>query len=620
MDQLATLKNLRMTAEERRRQFGTRIAIAFLGGTILWQSVSITIAAVYVGVVIVSQFIDRWLWIPALRADEAENPKSVEVYAAIGSVQASATYSLISYLLWFYGHDADKTIGVLWLAGSLLHVTMHMYHHRLTFIAALAPHAAYMFGLPAYALITGAELGRTMGALWLLAIMMYVGHLVTVLKSTRLLTTRLQESERAAREKQHDAEAATVSKSVFLANMSHEIRTPMNAILGMATSLLDDKTLGQKQRERLTVVRSSAEALLRILNDILDLSKVEAGKIEIEQTVFKLGNVAQSARDAFALKAEEKGLEFELTVDPSADGVFRGDPTRIMQVLNNLLSNATKFTEKGSVTALIDVETDAVGDDSAEEVTSAKDEEIRLRFTVKDTGPGLTDAEIKKLFKPFMQADGSVTRRHGGTGLGLSICKELCALMGGDVSVVSEVGVGSTFTFYVTVTHAGVREDANALNATNSAPNANEAVVAPERALPSMTVLAAEDNSVNQMVLKVLLEKFPVELVFVDNGRRAIEAWEPGRFDAILMDVQMPVLDGVEATLAIRKQEQELGSPPTPIFALTANAMRHQAEEYLSAGMDRVISKPVQINELIAALNEVCADGKNSTDNAALAS
>jgi signal transduction histidine kinase/CheY-like chemotaxis protein len=365
------------------------------------------------------------------------------------------------------------------------------------------------------------------------------------------------------------AEAANRSKSDFLANMSHEIRTPLNGVLGMA-QVMETHELSPDQRDRLGVVRESGQALLGILNDLLDLSKAQAGKLELEIADTDISEMVRTCCTAFQGMAASKGVNLIFNTEPAAQGFWKADGLRLRQVLSNLISNSLKFTHKGSVT-----------------VTVGHDGEA-LTLAVTDTGIGMEPDQIPRLFEKFTQADASTTRRYGGTGLGLSICRELIELMGGHVVVTSEPGSGSCFTVAVPLERGQAK-----VRSVKAEPVASEV-----RAGELIRILAAEDNPTNQRVLKALLEPLGVDLVMVADGRAAVEAFERAEFDVILMDVQMPDMNGVEATAAIRRAEAAGGMIRTPILALSANVMTYQIEEYHLAGMDGAIAKPIEVNKL----------------------
>ncbi|MFY7907874.1 MAG: ATP-binding protein, partial [Burkholderiaceae bacterium] len=382
------------------------------------------------------------------------------------------------------------------------------------------------------------------------------------------------------------AEAANRAKSEFLANMSHEIRTPMNGIIGMTHLALDAAT-EQERREYLGIVKSSADSLLAIINDILDFSKIEAGRLDIEETDFALRQTLREALVSLDVRASEKGLALLVVVAPAVPDAVRGDPTRLRQVLINLVANAIKFTERGSVELNVSVATDAAGGQ-------------QLLFAVRDTGIGIPPESLAGIFEAFTQADSSTTRKFGGTGLGLTITRRLVTLMGGELSVQSQLGRGSLFSFTLPLRLAK--------QPVSSATAGMAAVAPPQPDGQRLQVLLVEDNRVNQMLAMRLLEKWGHSVKLAENGQLALQAIERGElFDVVLMDMQMPVMDGLEATGLIRLHEARHGLARLPIVAMTANAMQGDRERCLAAGMDDYISKPINQAELSDKLSRLGA-------------
>ena len=381
--------------------------------------------------------------------------------------------------------------------------------------------------------------------------------------------TEQRETARAMAEARDAAEAANRAKSQFLANMSHEIRTPLNGVMGVA-DVLEATRLTAKQRELVSVIRSSGALLNALLTDLLDLARVEAGVAELRPEPASLADIASGVRALFAARAEQKGLILSVDLDPAA-GRVACDAMRLRQVLGNLVSNAVKFTEAGQVTLRIRREGD------------------RVSFAVADTGLGFDEALKATLFGRFQQADDSSTRRHGGAGLGLAICKEYVQLMGGELDCVSAPGRGSTFAFTL---------DLPPLPEAEVLAPAAGAAVEPGR----FRVLVVDDNAVNRQVLSLILESAGIEHAEAEDGRAGLEAAMTGGFDAVLMDIQMPVMDGFEATRRIRDWETTTGRPRLPIYIVSANCLQEHVDAGLQAGADGHLSKPVSVPQLLAAL------------------
>ncbi|MDH5297977.1 MAG: ATP-binding protein, partial [Desulfobulbaceae bacterium] len=420
----------------------------------------------------------------------------------------------------------------------------------------------------------------------------------------RIVTQRTAELVRMNRklaaeiETRKKADGASRAKSEFLANMSHEIRTPMTAILGMNRLALKTE-LTPQQHKYLTSIQDSTESLLNIINDILDFSKIEAGELHLEERPFDLNKTCQFIRNSFAFKVQEKGIELRVDLPADVPNHLMGDETRLRQVLINLVGNAVKFTDQGTISVRI-------------EKVVEEEREIYLRFYVIDTGPGIPANALGTIFDSFTQADASIARRHGGTGLGLAICKKLAHLLAGELRVESEYGQGATFCFGATFR-------------INTEPQ-QEAVAVREEPLPngaSLNLLLAEDNLINREVAQLLLEEQGHRVTTAIDGMKALEILAGQRFDALFTDVQMPHLDGIAATRLIRSCEAGKGFPEgippelwlrlqenikgghIPIIAMTAHAMAGDREVCLDAGMDDYITKPFQPEEVARALHRL---------------
>lgn len=408
--------------------------------------------------------------------------------------------------------------------------------------------------------------------------------LVLVFVVLYLMDMREIRNREAERKEKEAAEAADKAKSQFLATMSHELRTPINGVLGMV-ELMSGTPLNGEQQDYLAALRSSGQTLLSVINDVLDFSKIEAGKLQIDNVVFDVRQTLGEAMTIFMPQMKQKQLAFHYSVDDSVPPLVCSDPSRLRQILLNLVSNAMKFTEQGSVAVQLSVKT--------------TDQKEYLYGVVRDTGIGMDETQQAELFKQFSQADKSIARRYGGTGLGLAICQRLCQLMGGEIGVSSKQGSGTTFWFTVALQDLAQAQLSGAEN------------ISQEQRLHFYTqqfrdrrVLVAEDNKVNQMVVQGMLKKAGLAVDVVENGLQAVEriCQQEERYDCVLMDWEMPEMDGLSACKQIRAWENKNRKPRTPIVALTAHVLSDYEQQAYAAGMQGFLKKPIDQNALFQSL------------------
>jgi len=557
-------------AVTRAKELPMRVGLASVIATGTWAITDSLWAFVWFAAVAGAQLLDLPLT-RAMRRDPGFTPTPRQEAAYLASMVLHVLiYGSLTPFCWLSGGLEAHLFALLIPTAGLLNMTLQAQQEPKLFWAGCTPHGVYLLSLPVLSILFEPEANVVGMAFVAVGGALYIAHLYIAVQRNRHAQAELAAALNAAEAEQARAEEANAAKSEFLATMSHEIRTPLNGVLGMAQAMAND-TLPKRQRERLEVVRQSGEVLLVLLNDLLDISKIEAAKLELESGTLDLGELGRQAEAAFAPLAASKWLDLRIAVAPDAVGPWRADVTRVRQIFHNLLANAVKFTEAGGVVA------DIVLDDGC------------VVIRVRDTGPGVPPEQLSGLFERFVQADASTTRRYGGSGLGLAISRELARRMGGDITAVSTPGAGSTFTARLPLERAEAVVPAE--------PDDAAAEVA------ALRVLVAEDNETNRLVLRTLLDQLGIEAEMTPDGHEAVEAWRTGAYDLILMDVQMPVMDGLAATRRIRAIEAETGRPHTPIIALTANAMSHQLAEYAEAGMDGVAAKPIELSRLVEQMN-----------------
>ena len=541
-----------------------RIGITAVIGALLWEMTGWTAAPVW------------WVGYAALQLILTRIPQQgverdrARVYGL--SFAAYVVAGLPAWHLWTHAGDLGIAAATMYLAGMLVQLIVSSLGARRLFWASAAPIIAYLILIPPFAF--GTE--RLVEGLAVSACaVLLVGYMAVVWFGQQRAIDAIRAARREAVNLQRAAEAASQAKTDFLASMSHELRTPMNAVLG-AADLLGRTQLTDEQREHVDMLANGGSILMQVLNDVLDLAKIEAGKLDIDPANVDIHDFVRRCAALWAPRAHDKGLAFLMAIVPGAPQFLVVDTTRTGQIIFNLISNALKFTEHGEVSLSLSAEETGPG-------------QCDLVLSVADTGIGMPPEVVSRLFTAFEQADGSISRRFGGTGLGLSISQKLAAMMGGAITAVSEEGRGSTFTLRLPCAIGEALEVAEpAANADPDAPRA------------SARILVAEDNPSNQRVIELFLRPIGADVTIVGDGRQALEALALESFDLVLMDMQMPVMDGLEATRRLRAS----GGPnaDVPVLALTANVMASHRQACAEAGMNGHIAKPIDARLLLSAV------------------
>ena len=574
-----------MVAQVRYRELPTRLALAAFIGLVAWVTAPSIWPAVWFALVVAGQGLD-WVVFHSLRRNpEAEPGLAHRILCCFASSLNVIIYSAIAAYLWFQGGEPGRVFAMVQVAGGLLHVSLHMHHSRALLLSAVIPHGLYFLGLP----VISAILFRQ-PVLMLISVgcVLYGLHLVAAVRQSSRTTTALRAAGEEARSERRKAEVASAAKSDFLAVISHEIRTPMNAVIS-AANLLRRTRLDRDQREHVHMLMDAGDVLLGLLNDVLDFSKIEAGRMQLEQADLELKDKLAAMVRLWAGRAAANGVRLNLALAPELPDTVRTDPLRFQQIVFNLLSNAVKFTSEGQITLAVAMAAD------------------QLEVAVTDTGCGIPADRLARVFDGFEQAEAGTTRRFGGTGLGLTISRRLAELMGGTLTAESVEGEGSTFRLslpVIVVSDAGEPGDVQPRR------------IAEPAGLSGRSILAADDHEVNRRILRLLLEPHGCRLTLVENGAEAVEAAAVERFDAILMDMQMPIMDGLEATRRIRGHG---ANGDTPVIALTANAMDVHRAAWDAAGVYAFLTKPIDPALLADTLAMACAERTPGTVEAAVA-
>jgi signal transduction histidine kinase/CheY-like chemotaxis protein len=567
-------------SQVRRRELKTRIALAAFIGATAWFVTPTIWPAVWFALVLLTQALDWAVFSRFRRYPEWEPDRRYVALSCVTTVLGVAVYAGITAYMWFQGGEVGRIFAMVQCAGGLLHVSLHMHHARPILVSAVAAHATYFLGLPVFSAIATGQWHELLIAI---GCVLYMSHLVVAVRQSSATTTELKAARDSAQQARRKAEVANAAKSDFLAVISHEIRTPMNAVLS-AANLLRRTRLDSRQSEHVSMLIDAGDVLMGLLNDVLDVSKIEAGKMELESADMVVRDRLAALGRLWEPRAQAAGVRLDVRVAPQVPGAVRTDPLRVQQILFNLISNAVKFSRGGDI--IVDVDWDGV----------------RLSVAVSDTGCGISPDQLARVFNSFEQAEAGTTRRYGGTGLGLSISRKLAEMMGGTLTADSVEGEGSTFTLSLPV------------KAVEAAARAPEQVEAPVAVLRGRSILAADDHEVNRRILQLLLEPHGCRLTLVENGAEALAASADEAFDAILMDMQMPVMDGLEAARRIR-----LGrlNGRTPVIALTANALDVHRTAWEAVGVHAFLTKPIDPAMLAATLAEACALARSDADESA---
>ena len=569
-----------MIAAIRFKELWTRLGLALFIGTTAVLFAPSWWPVLWFVAMLAGQAVDLVLFRPMRLHPEREVSNARKAACLVSTFFNTAIYSAITLYMWLEGGEAGRLFAVIQVAGGLLHVSLHMHHSRPVLLAAVIPHSMYFLGMPLGLMIAGGEVASSV--IMVIASLLYMAHLVVAVRQSSATTTALREARDEATRERERAERASAAKSDFLAVISHEIRTPMNAVISGA-NLLRRTRLSAEQREHVSMLLNGGDVLVGLLNDVLDFSKIEAGKMTLESAELEVRDKLESMLRLWEPRAAASGVRMKLEIDPQTPSCVRTDPLRVQQILFNLLSNAVKFTEEGVITLRAGWDADAGA----------------LEIEVEDTGCGIAEDRLDRVFASFEQAEAGTTRRFGGTGLGLAISRRLAELMGGALNVRSTAGEGSVFHLHLPVTVVAEAGPAQPVDAAHPA------------SLAGRSILIAEDHEVNRRIISLLLEPHGCRLTLVENGADAVQTAAYTPFDAIVLDMQMPVMDGLEAA---RRICAEGPNADTPMIALTANALDTHRAAWRAVGVERFLTKPIDPVALAETLAEACAQPRPDRD------
>jgi signal transduction histidine kinase/ActR/RegA family two-component response regulator len=571
----------------RRREIGVRLAIgAFIGAAAYVLAPSFWPVAWYAAVV-VTQFFDRLVG-SRVEAPLNEGLRSRTIDYVLAVALNTATYSSISIYFWLACGEPGAWFALMLCAGGMLHVSLRSYPSKWMLIAGAGPHAVFLFAMPVITMTLRPGNDLLAGVVVTVGGLLYSLQLVAGVRQSRAFVDSLTVANDEANAARELAERASAAKSEFLATVSHEIRTPMNAVLS-AAHLLKRTSLTPQQQDHVAMLTHGGEILVGLLNDVLDISKIEAGKMELEEADLDLAEALASLIKLYQDKAAAKGVDLVLNADDDLPAAVRTDPLRLRQILFNLLSNAVKFTDQGQITVRTGRLSHPGGD--------------VLWFEIKDSGIGIDADAMSRLFGKFEQARAETARSHGGTGLGLAISRRLAEMMSGSLTCSSVIGEGSTFRLELPLVETVLKVTA-----------AGDAEIIDLGECRNLSILVAEDHEVNRKIVGLFLEPLGWRLTMAKDGGEAVAIAGQEAFDAILMDMQMPVLNGVDAALAIRAG----GGPnaKAPIIALTANALGHHREAWDPVGVAAFLTKPINPDLLVETLLAATALRSSRLDTA----